>query len=323
MNSKIWLSGALIFIAIGIAIKLMFFDTSHHADLISVSDANQLNAKSDITSKKGAASKSGEVAAAKSVQPSKITKNIWAEFGETSNVAAFYEKYKNWPAGSSERFAAELKVLSCGSLTSVGVDRFYAVAENQKKSLPVDPVADELRKKVQEQHVARCKEFIGVLRPADVKARFTALIATDGIEARALRVAEKVLQQDGASKYISETKALLDTDNPFVVQAMGQIWGKAVQQNAPQIQESIFRGVDQGVAEAAWALASCSYGMDCGKTNEAVLLDCIYSRRCGADTVEDYYQRYRLNPEQMTQTYRLREEILVALRSRNYRSLGI
>ena len=249
---------------------------------------------------------------------------IWREFANAANVKAFSEKYRNAPLDSTERFLADYAVLSCGSLTTVGKEKFIEFAERRKKRAPPDPSEDEAQDSAIRRYVTSCRDFMDNLPAEKVLGGMIELRSRPAVEAKALALVDKS-QQPGAatSALVRESGAILSSDNPFVVQAMGKIWFKAAHERIESLEASIFRGMSPNAVQASWHIASCSLGIECGPNSEVLHVECVLGRRCLASDVPSYYDRYVLTRTESVQVARTSEEILRAIRERNFTLLGI
>lgn len=102
---------------------------------------------------------------------------------------------------------------------------------------------------------------------------------------------------------------------------MGGVWEEGLRKDSGKFINSIFSGIPPEVADAAWKLAACEYGLECGRRNEVVLDGCINNIACSADSLRDYYQRYKLSPDKYDQLMQTTGKILDALKQKRFYSL--
>ena len=250
-------------------------------------------------------------------------RSIWQEYASAISASQFYSKYGTAPVGSTERFLADYAVLSCGALTTVGPDRFTEFTARRRKTLPIDANEDAAQDLTIRQYTASCRDFLSVLTAERVKSGMNELQSRGNAESRALAILGRIHVPNTAAKNLKDAEQILDSTNPFVVQAMSQVWAQAARERVETMDTSIFRGMSPDAVQAAWTLAACDLGIDCGAKNELVFLECITERRCLAENVFGYYERYVLSRTQLAQTDLARTEILQALKNRNYSRLGI
>ena len=94
-----------------------------------------------------------------------------------------------------------------------------------------------------------------------------------------------------------------------------------IHNGGPQLQDPPVY-FDYPIYQAAWTLAACDMGLDCGHGSRVLEDLCIYEDRCGA---EDYraYLRDALPPERVAAATVLHEHILAALRSGDAAFFGL
>jgi hypothetical protein len=94
-----------------------------------------------------------------------------------------------------------------------------------------------------------------------------------------------------------------------------------IHNNGPVLQDPPVT-YDYQVYQAAWNLAACDMGLDCGHSSRLLEGLCIYEDRCGA---EDYraYLRDAMPPQNLVAATLLHDRILAALRSNDAAFFGL
>ena len=63
--------------------------------------------------------------------------------------------------------------------------------------------------------------------------------------------------------------------------------------------------VDGVIGDAVWSLLACKYGAGCDASSNELNEACLLNARCGDSTLQDYFVRYALKPEQMQEVLAL------------------
>jgi len=142
----------------------------------------------------------------------------------------------------------------------------------------------------------------------------------DENEAAAEKLANRI-RDKGPEGFETVVDPLLFTENPLLISMMGRVWGEAIRKSPGIFENSSFSGISPEVASAAWQLAACEYGQDCGSNNDVVLYGCLYKVACSADSLREYYQKYALSPDKFDQLLVTTGKIINALKQKNSSSL--
>ncbi len=323
------LIGVLIVASIGIASLAYFF----HGELPALDGAKgpTLSTQPPRTSSESVSAQLQPKLDATSARPVLVSQEgaslrmhkLWDEYGSTKSASDFHRRYKGAPIDSTERFLAEYKRLSCGSLTGFGVDKYVAFVDRVRSKAAPNPLEDTLHRERVAAYVEACRDYFSELTAERLAADLSTLHAGKSIEARSVALQQNAIMSKNASALLVEASDLILSENPLALQSMGQVWRTALHQNSSNFQNSLFQGASPAVAEAAWILASCSFGMDCSTNNELIATECRMTRRCNADSVGSFYQRYILSPEDMNLAQTLQQQIITTIRNRDLRQLGI
>ena len=74
---------------------------------------------------------------------------------------------------------------------------------------------------------------------------------------------------------------------------------------------------------AAWELAACDFGLDCGSEGKILGNLCAYEGQCGARTYEDWLSRHASSREELDQILLARSLLRRGLILRDWQLLGL
>jgi hypothetical protein len=252
-----------------------------------------------------------------------VASSIWGEANAATSVAIIDAKYGKFPVGSTERFVADYSVLSCGSLTSIGLEKFAYFAEQSRKRLPASPAEEEAQKQMLKRYGQQCQNYMATLTGQKVASGMAELKSQSGVESKALALLDKAIAPAGASLAIRESAEVVFSQNPFAVETMAQVWAHAARQQSSAMDGTIFATMSPSAIESSWYLAACDLGMDCGKHHDLLRLNCLTLRRCLADSVASYFEQYALSPSEFAQATKVSQDLVAALKNRNAQTIGI
>jgi len=242
------------------------------------------------------------------------------EYANTASLKAFSDKYNDAPANSTERYLAELAYLRCASVGLVGPDRYSRLKLSR---LEESQASDEERRSFRnatDRFVARCKDFHGAMTVDQVKERNAQLLRLPALEAQADQLAERI-RTTGVNGFRADADKLLISNNPLVMVSLSAAWEEAIRRDRREFLGTLFSDAPEDVAAAAWRLAACEMGTECGTENELVVEACLTAVQCNAASLNDLYQKYLFSPERYNQITKARDGILFGLRTKNYDQL--
>ncbi|MCY7389825.1 MAG: hypothetical protein LH481_17520 [Burkholderiales bacterium] len=260
------------------------------------------------------------------------------EFEKAIQLKPFYDRYIANPEGADAetKYFAAVAIETCigrarGSqgVTDADRERF------QNRLKPNDPNNTQ-RVEAFNRVVAQCEGFAGTNITAAEAARLYAEAAAAGNPGAKIAVAANQFNEQAraatargveARRLTEDQLALvrdgLSSGDPFAIQRAGQLltWNSTqlVDRNLGAAGDP-FNPRDWG---AAWSLASCDRGANCGADALRVLNGCAYQGACGYQTLEAYMQFNELAPNVYLAAQQNRATILDAIAQGRWDWLGI
>ena len=275
-------------------------------------------------------------AGARAIVPLKSALAI--EFENAVRLKAFYDRYIANPDGADAetKYFAAVAIETCvgrarggQSPTELDRERF------QNRLKPNDPNNDK-RVEAYNRVTALCDGFANTTITAADAARLYAEAAAAGNPAAKVAVAANQFNDQARAtlargidaRRLTEDQLAMVRDglasgDPFAIQRAGQLltW------NSTQLVDrhlgaggDTFNPRDWG---AAWTLAACDRGANCGADATRILNGCAYQGACSYETLEAYLQFNELAPNVYLATQQNRATILEAIAQGRWDWLGI
>ena len=242
------------------------------------------------------------------------------EYANTASLKAFFDKYKDAPTNSTERYLAEIAFQRCAYVGIVGPDKYLRSSLAKLERSQASDEERRLYRNATDRFVARCKDFHGAMSGEQLKERNAQLLRFPALEAQADQLAERI-RTTGINGFRADADKLLITNNPLVMVSLSAAWEEAIRRDRGEFSGRLFSDLPADVAAAAWRLAACEMGWECGTENELVVEACLTAGQCNAASLNDLYQKYLFSPERYNQITKARDGILFGLRTKNYDQL--
>lgn len=242
------------------------------------------------------------------------------EYANTASLKAFFDKYKDAPTNSTERYPAEFAFQRCAHVGILGPDRYLRSSLAKLEQSQASVEERRLYRNATDRFVARCKDFHGAMTGDQLKERNAQLLRFPSLEAQADQLAERI-RTTGVNGFRADADKLLISNNPLVMVNLSAAWEEAIRRDRGEFSGTLFSDVPEDVAAAAWRLAACEMGWECGTENELVVEACLTAIQCNAASLNDLYQKYQFSPERYNQITKARDGILLGLRTKNYDQL--
>ena len=260
------------------------------------------------------------------------------EFEKAVQLKPFYDRYIANPeaADAETRYFAAVAMETCigrarGSQGVTDVER-----ERFQNRLKVNDPNNSQRVEAFNRVVAQCEGFAGTAITAAEAARLYAEAAAAGNPGAKIAVAANQFNEQARAatargveaRRLTEDQLTLVRDglasgDPFAIQRAGQLltWNSTqlVDRNLGSAGDP-FNPRDWG---AAWSLAACDRGANCGADALRVLNGCAYQGACGYQTLEAYMQFNELAPNVYLAAQQNRATILDAIAQGRWDWLGI
>jgi len=260
------------------------------------------------------------------------------EFEKAVRLKAFYDRYMANPEGADAetKYFAAVAIETCvgrarGAQGPSDTDR----ERFQNRLKPNDPNNDK-RVEAYNRVTALCDGFANTTITGAEAARLYAEAAAAGNPAAKVAVASNQFNDHARAtsargveaRRLTEDQLALVRDglasgDPFAIQRAGQLltW------NSSQLVDrqlgaggDPFNPRDWG---AAWTLAACDRGANCGADATRILNGCAYQGACGYETLEAYMQFNELAPNVYLASQLNRATILDAIAQGRWDWLGI
>ena len=242
-------------------------------------------------------------------------KTLIDEYYGSKSYRSFFEKYVNLPSSSTARFLAEVAFQRCAFVGLLGPEKFLAAKRAKLNASSYSNIEKTQYETSLNALTSACADFYGSMTQAQLTERQREFAQLNGDEASAEKLANRI-KDKGLTGFKEEVEPMLARGNPLLISMMGRVWEEAIRKDSGKFENSIFAGTSPEVADAAWKLAACEYGNECGRKNEVVLDGCMNRVACSADSLREYYQKYALSPDKFDQVMTTTGKILDALKQK-------
>ncbi|MEO8386057.1 MAG: hypothetical protein ABI583_12490 [Betaproteobacteria bacterium] len=260
------------------------------------------------------------------------------EFEKAVRLKTFYDRYMANPEGADAetKYFAAVAIETCVGRARGGQSPSEADRERfQNRLKPNDPNNDK-RMEAYNRVTALCDGFANTNISAAEAARLYAEAAAAGNPAAKVAVAANQFNDQARSTMargidarrltedqLSMVRDGLASGDPFAIQRAGQLltW------NSTQLVDRQLGASGDPFSPrnwgAAWTLAACDRGANCGADATRVLNGCAYQGACGYETLEAYLQFNELAPNVYLASQQNRATILDAIAQGRWDWLGI
>jgi hypothetical protein len=274
--------------------------------------------------------------AARAVVPLKSALAI--EFEKALSLKPFYDRYMANPeaADAETKYFAALAIETCVGRTRGPPGVSDADKERFQNRLKENDPNNSQRIEAFNRVTALCDGFAGTNVSAADAARLYAEAAAAGNPGAKVALAANQFQEQARSgnargvegRRLTEDQLALVRDglssgDPFAIQRAGQLltWGSTqLTDRRLGAAGDPFNPRDWG---AAWTLAACDRGANCGADAQRVLTGCAYQGACGYQSLEAYMQFNELAPNVYLAAQQNRATILDAIAQGRWDWLGI
>lgn len=260
------------------------------------------------------------------------------EFEKATQLKIFYDRYIANPDGADAetKYFAAVAIETCVGRTRGAAPASDADRERFQSRLKENDPNNPQRIAAFNRVTAMCEGFAGTnLTAADAAKLYAEAAAAGNPGAKVALAANQFNDQTRAgnargvdARRLSEDQLALVRDglasgDPFAIQRAGQLltW------NSTQLADrrlgpsgDPFNPRDWG---AAWTLAACDRGANCGADAQRVLSGCAYQGACGYESLEAYMQFNELAPNTYLAAQQNRATILDAIAQGRWDWLGI
>lgn len=255
-----------------------------------------------------------------SIQLSGLVSTPLTEYANAKSLKEFFDKYKDASPSSTERYLAEFALQRCAFVGLIGPERY---SQSKLSKFDTGQFSDSDIRSYRiaiDTFVMRCKDFHGTVTSDQLKESNTKLQQLPAAEAQADQLAERI-RTSGLNGFRAEADKLLINNNLIVIAGLASAWDEAIRKDPGKFSGTLFASIEPDIAAAAWRLAACEFGWDCGKSNEIVVEACLAAVQCNTQSLTDLYQKYSFSPEKYSQITRVRDGIVLAIRTSNFDQL--
>ncbi len=221
---------------------------------------------------------------------------------------------------AESRYFIAMALEDCYALSHSGMVNLRDDFTRRLQAALPDQVDRQLRETAFEASNRQCAPFDGLsISPARVLALVNGAAQDGDLRAIARTLLFRDLAESKAGTFEIVTR-LLASGDPHAIRDVGSFLarGEALLQlgdgNGP---------VRATTLAAAWELAACDFGLDCGGDSKMLINLCAYQGQCGAFSLEDWLVRYAESSEELTEIRRLRSLIRRGLVMHDWELLGL
>lgn len=241
------------------------------------------------------------------------------EFLRARDLRSFYDRWVNVPNPSGEVKALLAQALEeCRRYTRQGGASGFRDRATAFMTGP-DP-GSASRGGALEQTLARCAGFEGMSITDDMVNRLWQEAEAAG-DPRALtrKFLAMWMTKPDDKTLVESARPLLMSKDPRVIEELGGV----IANRSPRVQLAGGERPAPQAWTAAWQLAACQFGSDCGAAGRAALTACWRDGVCGTGSSEEALARTVLSGEQYQAALRYRDMIVNAIESGDLGALGL
>ena len=221
---------------------------------------------------------------------------------------------------AESRYFIAMALEDCYALSHSGIGNLRSdFARRLEATLP-DRVDRQLREAAFEASNRQCLPFDGsAISPERVLALLRGAAQDGDPRAIARTLLFRDLAESKAGTFDVVTR-LLASGDPHAIRDVGFFLARG---------ESLLQLGDGNVPvrattlAAAWELAACDFGLDCGSDSKMLINLCAYQGQCGATSLDDWLARYTESSEELAEIRRLRSLIRRGLIMHDWELLGL
>ena len=296
------------------------------------------NARGDITLPQLAQKVLGAAPAVVTRMVVPLKSALALEFEKAVQLKLFYDRYIANPEGADPetKYFAAVAIETCLGRARGSQGVSDAERDRFQNRLKVNDPSNLQRVDAFNRVTAQCEGFLGTNITAAEAARLYAEAAAAGNPGAKIAVAANQFNEQARAATARGVEARrltedqltlvregLASGDPFAIQRAGQLltWNSTqlVDRNLGSAGDP-FNPRDWG---AAWSLAACDRGANCGADALRVLNGCAYQGACGYQTLEAYMQFNELAPNVYLAAQQNRATILDAIAQGRWDWLGI
>ena len=221
---------------------------------------------------------------------------------------------------AESRYFIAMALEDCYALSHSGTDNLRNGFIRRLEAASPDQIDRQLREAAFEASNRQCAAFDGLaISPKRVLALLRGAAQDGDPRAIARTLLFRDLAESKAGTFDIVTR-LLASDDPHAIRdvgfflARGEFLLQLGDGNAP---------VRATTLAAAWELAACDFGLDCGSDSKMLANLCAYQGQCGAFSLEDWLTRYAESSEELAEIRRLRSLIRRGLIMHDWQLLGL
>ena len=221
---------------------------------------------------------------------------------------------------AESRYFIAMALEDCYALSHSGIDNLRDDFTRRLGAALPDRVDRQLRETAFEASNRQCAPFDGSsISPKRVLALLRGAAQDGDPRAIARTLLFRDLAESKAGTFDVVTR-LLASGDPHAIRDVGFFLTRGESHlligdgNAP---------VRATVLAAAWELAACDFGLDCGSDSKMLINLCAYQGQCGAISLEDWLARYVESSEELAEIRRLRSLIRRGLIMQDWELLGL
>ena len=221
---------------------------------------------------------------------------------------------------AESRYFIATALEDCYALSHSGIENLRDDFARQLEAGSPGRIDRQLRETAFQTNIKQCAAFDGASISPE---RVLALLRSAALDGDPRAIARTLLFRD-----LAESKAgtfdvvtrVLASGDPHAIRDVGFFLARG--ESLIQLGDGS-APVRATTLAAAWELAACEFGLDCGSDSRILVSLCAYQGQCGVLSLEDWLARYTASSDELAEIRRLRSLIRRGLIMHDWELLGL